>query len=105
MDDVRYSELLFLRELAKGPAHVFDPNGTRAKALGLCPTLYPEMVAVLVEDLFARFHRDDVQLIVAKLRGELSHGAKTGYFQDHDWVDPRRTLEAVLGGIHRHGLQ
>ncbi len=106
MDDPRYSELLFLRQLANESSQFFqDQDGSRARAIGLSPNMYVDMAATLVEDLYARFDREDVQLIVARLRGEVPPTFKPDYFHAHEWNNPRETLQNVLAGIHRQGLQ
>src|SRR6266702_5347741 len=106
MNDPRYCELLFLRDLANRLPDVFhDPNGIRSKAIGLSPDMYVEMAAALVEDLYARFDREDVQFIVARLRGEVPPISKPNYFHAHEWTNPRDTLHNVLAGIHSQGLQ
>src|SRR5437773_10927179 len=97
MDDPRYSELLFLRQLAKGPIYAFhDQDGSRARAIGLSRTMYAEMAAALVEDLYARFSREEVQLLVGKPRGEVPDNANPGYFHDSEWKNPRHTLGHIL---------
>src|SRR5258706_5793511 len=106
MNDPRYSELLFLRDLAKGSTDCFqDSDGTRAKAVGLSPSMYIEMAAALVEDLYLRFDREDIQLVVAKLRGELSPNLNLGQFHDSECDNPRQTLHNLLSGFHNQGLQ
>jgi diguanylate cyclase (GGDEF)-like protein len=104
MDDPRYSELLFLRELSKGPITFHDAGGAQAKAVGMDSSMYVEMAATLVEDLFVAFDRDDVQLIVSKLRGETSL-SNPNFFHPHEWHNPRQTLHYVLAGFHHQGLQ
>src|SRR5262249_27045361 len=98
---IRYSELRFLLELSKSPAQDFyDHGGDRSKALGLSPRMYAEMAAALVEDLYVSFDRDDIQLIVAKLRRELSSDLKApGLFQDYQWKSPRQTIQDMLSGL------
>ena len=105
MNDPRYSELLFLSELAKGSMDVFQPDGIRSKAIGLSPTMHIEMAAALVEDLYVRFDREDIQLVVAKLRGELASNLKLGQFHDFESDNPRHTLHNLLSGFHNQGLQ
>ncbi|SRR6266568_2755724 len=99
MDDVRYSELLFLRELAKSSMdHYFtDPDGTRARAVGLKPAMYIEMAATLIEDLYAKFDSQAAQLVVARLRGELSPDLPppVGIYSHH-WSNPREGLHNLL---------
>jgi len=88
MEDVRYSELLFLQSLAKGPELFCDPNGERSKAVGLSPIAYVEMAATLLEDLYVRFHDSSQQLIVAGLRGEV--------WPQYAPPDPRAALHNIL---------
>jgi len=98
MDDVRYSELRFLQTLASESSEMqefHDPNGERSRAVGLSPRMYIEMAATLVEELYVSFDDQDAQLIVARLRGELSPNSR-GHFPEHIWDNPRAALHSLL---------
>src|SRR5260370_18926462 len=92
--DFRYSEFLFLSALASRSnlLQQFNPSDARQpQAVGLDPSMYVEMAAALIEDLYVRFGNDSLQLIVWKLRGEyFRNNALTGY--DHEWDNPRATI-------------
>src|SRR5437773_12549933 len=100
MDDIRYSELLFLQEVATGKADPFNPFDQTAAARVTIPAgLYTDMAASLIEDLFVRFHDDIVQLIVPKLRGELGRslsGYNPGHVPSGIWDNPRQAVRWLL---------
>src|ERR1700749_4826548 len=101
MDDVRYSELIFLQKLAKySPGfEYYNPNYDQPKIIGLHPTAYQEMAATLLEDLLIKFDDQFGQKLVAKLRGELSAEFLCPHeIQSNHWANPREGLYEVLGG-------
>jgi diguanylate cyclase (GGDEF)-like protein len=100
MDDVRYFELRFLSAIASGSIPQFwgsDPQ--QSKTFSPKPDMYVEMALTLIEDLYVRFRRDDHQLFVARLRGELSLSyPRQHYPQDHLWDNPREGIRSILSG-------
>jgi diguanylate cyclase (GGDEF)-like protein len=100
MEDVRYSELLFLRELAAGSSkfeRFWGFAGEQTKAVGLDQHMYVEMACVLLEDLYVRFDEDSLQLMVAQLRRELSPNHKRPHgVHDYQWENPRAALRELL---------
>jgi len=106
MNDVRYSELKFLQMLASDATDLktfYDPRGERSRSVGLSPSMYVDLAATLVEDGYVRFREQHMQLLVARLRGELSpgHGAPSP-FQPYQWSNPRAALHEELGGARGH---
>src|SRR5262249_5139180 len=103
MDDVRYSELVFLQGLKKGyPEFFCHWNDEQTKAVGLLGPQYVEMAAVLIEDLYVRFQNDAMQLYVSRLRQELGpgYGPPDGV-PSHLWHNPREAVLFFLRGtIH-----
>jgi hypothetical protein len=70
-DDIRYSEFLFLCDVARNPNKFANPHDLKQQeALGLNQVTYIEMVITLLEDLYIQIFRDDMQLLVWQLRGE-----------------------------------
>src|SRR5436190_17971398 len=98
MDDVRYSELLFLSALAKGEIPYFcDFNLDQSKAFSPRPGMYVDMAATLIEDLYVRFSDDNIQLLVPRLRGELSPNyGPPGNMDSYLWQNPRASIREVL---------
>lgn len=98
MDDIRYSELQFLRLVAGKTGGSFCCNPLpQAAAVGLNPNQFTDMAATLVEELYLRFDEDQFRRLVAKLRGELSPGeGHHGTIPDHDWNDPRAGLHSAF---------
>jgi len=100
MDDIRYSELLFLQTIAKNPFIPFSGHDqAKAKAVGLSTEMYVDMAATLLEELYVRFRTDSAQLLVSHLRGELPLGhAAPGGTGVYDWLNPREGIRTLLTG-------
>ena len=99
MEDVRYSEFIFLQKLATGSPDfdLFRGHPDQAKVVGLTPSMYEDMAVTLLQELYVRFHDEDKRLIVARLRGELSPDyPRPGNFQDYQWANPRELIHEVL---------
>jgi diguanylate cyclase (GGDEF)-like protein len=100
MDDVRYSELIFLQKLAEG-APGFDlfygHHGDQAKVVGLPSHMYVDMAVTLLEGLFIRFHDQHLDLLVARLRGEVPPNSP-GPFEllGSEWGYPRQAIYSYL---------
>src|SRR5205823_491712 len=109
MDDVRYSELVFLQKLATGSPdfEFFRCNsGDQLKIVGLHSAMYVEMAAALLEDLVVRFDEPSMQLVVARLRKELSPTfPRPSCLHDYQWANPRETLQSVLTGQNVYKLR
>jgi diguanylate cyclase (GGDEF)-like protein len=101
MDDIRYSEFVFLRALAVRRFEFFDPADSKQTEPLSLPVgavgMYSEMAATLIEDLYVRFDEGNAQLLVSRLRGELAshHGAPSG-IQSYQWSDPRTAILQFL---------
>ncbi len=73
MDDIRYEELRFLRAVAAGEIEFANASQFhRSDSFRLKGTLYEEMVAYLLEEFCIAFEERDFQLLVRRLRGEVS---------------------------------
>jgi hypothetical protein len=85
MEDIRYSELLFLQGLANHSIEFFNYQDERQKKIA-ANIPYAEMAITLVEDSYVRFERQEYQLLVARLRGELAiDHPKPRDFHQHQW--------------------
>src|SRR5438552_6519622 len=108
MNEVRYSELVFLQMLATDSPDFqnFHCHTDQAKVVGLSLSAYVDMAATLLEDLFVCFHDQNMQLMVARLRGELalSHQCPRG-IHDYQWANPREGIQNVLMGPILHKLR
>lgn len=101
MDDIRYSEFLFLEDVAAGKIDYFNANDqARQRALGLPQNgdFYVEMAITALEDLSIRFDNPSSQRLVARLRREYNgdcpdeiSGMPITY-----WDDPRYGLHTIL---------
>jgi len=100
IDDIRYSELLFLRHLSKGSRHTFNlADHTLEQAVGLNGNIYIEMVMTLIEDLYVAFCREEAQWVVAQLRNELSPSHRPPpSLPSYLWANPREALKSMLCG-------
>jgi diguanylate cyclase (GGDEF)-like protein len=95
-DDVRYSELRFLQALADKAIKTCDQRDGNKFNLG-SGSYYVEMVATLLEELHIQFSHEEIQMLVAKLRGELGPDAvPRGKVSHHQWIDPRRGIKEIL---------
>ncbi|MEY2410603.1 MAG: hypothetical protein QOF48_3273 [Verrucomicrobiota bacterium] len=108
MDDIRYSELVFLRQLATGSRHFeffCTSSPEQIKAIDLPQTHYIEMAIALLEDLYIRFDDQEMQTLVSRLRGEMSPGQKFPQrFREYQWENPRQALRDVFIGSPVHRL-
>ncbi len=99
MDDIRYSEFLFLQAVANRKIDLFIScdGGVQAKSIGIKHGMYSEMAASLLEDFYIQFTDSSIQLFVARLRGELFGDHKTpAHFHDYEWSNPRSTIHSIL---------
>lgn len=108
MDDVRYSELIFLQKLAANSPdfQYFRVNEPQLKIVGLNPIAYLEMAVTLLEEWNICFARDEMQLIVARLRGELdpAHRVPNG-IPNHCWANPRQGIQEILSQQNLYQLR
>jgi diguanylate cyclase (GGDEF)-like protein len=104
-DDIRYSEFLFLQALANGTLRTFNPvNDPSQKNFGVQGSLYVEMVATLVEELYVRFQNEELQHFVTRLRRELGQTYRVPHgWPEHLWDNPREGIQRILNG--ERGLQ
>src|SRR5439155_8046824 len=98
MDDVRYSELLFLRAVATGKVEYFNVSDHMLqKAVGLQGEMFIEMGVAALEDLSIRIDNLVPQQLVGRLRGEIG-GPCPSNIPDYHWNDPRYGLYTLLNG-------
>jgi diguanylate cyclase (GGDEF)-like protein len=99
-NDIRYSELTFLRAIAKEAQPFYSNNDALMKAAGLQGNMFIEMAATLIEDLYIRFHDEEVQLVVGRMRGELGpqYNSAPRQILDYLWDNPRQAVRNLLRG-------
>lgn len=109
MDDVRYSEFVFLRAIASGvPEFEFfhAANTAQTKAVGLGGAMYVDMAATLLEDLYLRFDDQMIQLIVARLRNEVDlHHSPPNGINKFQWNNPRKAIRDLLATQNLQSLR
>src|SRR5438552_325717 len=97
-DDIRYSELRFLQSLPSGTSEVFNhQDGGRWESVGLHPTIFMEMVITMIEEMYVRLDDQNSQLLVGKLRGEVTGGVPSSLLKTQ-WENPRAAIEYFFIG-------
>lgn len=99
MEDIRYSEFLFLRGVATGEHKYFNyGDGPRSVSLGLeSLDIYSEMVMASLEDLHVRVENTNANSLVLRLRGELPDKCDQAVsFPPWQWANPREGLKQYL---------
>jgi diguanylate cyclase (GGDEF)-like protein len=105
MDDVRYSELLFLQAVASGKLVHFDTcDRIHQQAIGLSGHLYVEMAVAALEDFSIRIDNPVAQQLVGRLRREIDGSCPPDFIAYH-WKNPRYGLEAMLNGQNLQRLR
>lgn len=101
MDDIRYSELKFLRAVADRSIDPFWADDQRQmKAIGISGELYLQMAIASCEDLYVHPGNAETELLVARLRNELATDyAAPSNVHDYQWSNPR---QALLDFFRRH---
>src|ERR1044071_6930025 len=99
MDDIRFSELLFLQTLANKKLDGFTNHhgSIQPNAFKISPEFYVGMVATLLEELYVRFSSNAYQQLVLRLRGEQSNSRPTD-IKAYQWDNPRAAIEEILEG-------
>jgi diguanylate cyclase (GGDEF)-like protein len=95
MDDVRYSELLFLQAVAGGHFGFNYNDSKQPQAFHVDPRMYLDMAGTLLEELYVRCRNSDDQAIVERLRGERTR--RPYGLDEYKWDNPRDALrDSVL---------
>ena len=105
MDDIRYSEFLFLRGIDAGQIERFSySDRSQCKALGLKSlNMYLEMVIGALEDLHIKIEDQNLQRLALKLRGdEMPDRLKSASIHSWQWDNPREGLESALQSNSSH---
>lgn len=104
VDDIRYGELRFLQSLPKGTSEVFNHQDIRkAEASGLNPSMFIQMVLTMIEEMYVRIEDQNAQLLVGKLRGEVSVRTLPN-IQQYEWDNPREALAGLFRANNLHSL-
>lgn len=99
MEDIRFSEFLFLQGVATGENKEFHhSDGARATSLGLKSLgFYLEMVMASMEDLHVRVENTAANDLVLRLRGELPVRCEQAtHYPSWQWANPREGLKLYL---------
>jgi diguanylate cyclase (GGDEF)-like protein len=108
-DDIRYSEFLFLRAIEKWDQkfqYININNPEQQKLTGLNQTTYSEMVVALAENSYVVFDEHDLQLLIGRLRGEISPNFPSGsIILQHEWQNPRDGIHNRLISSHAFRLR
>ncbi len=101
MNDVRYSEFLFLQRIATGDIQWINRSAIKPESLAPlltgCRGLYEQMAVAALENLHIQLDDENLTNLVFRLRGEIPERCSyAAVFKDWEWNNPRKTLERAL---------
>lgn len=99
-DDIRYSQFKFLTAIqAQDPQfqHINVNSSQQWGILGLHQMSYAEMLVAQAEDGYIEFQHDAEQLLIGRLRGDIS----ASYLPAHVWQNPRTGIHNRLIGTNQ----
>lgn len=107
MDDIRYSEFLFLRGVAANEIQMCNYDSLRTHNLGVSSSVISfEMALAALEDLHIQIDNSILRYLVFRLRGELPERCdKAAHFPIGQWLNPREGLETGLRGDTSHRIR
>jgi diguanylate cyclase (GGDEF)-like protein len=96
MEDIRYSEMLFLQAVLNGKLELFHPSTVDPlNSFKIRPEFFLGMVETLLEEMYVSFDHPPHQELVWRLRRE--HVAeRPGEIPQQDWDKPRAGIRNVL---------
>lgn len=96
IDDIRYSELLFLQSFRGGTKYFNAADQHQADQVRLGSLLYVDLACTLLEELYVRLDHQAHQLLVYRLRNELARDYGRSGNDEHSWLNPRDGLRSLL---------
>lgn len=107
MDDIRYSEFLFLRGVAANEIQMCNYDSLRTHNLGVSSSVIGfEMALAALEDLHIQIDNSNLRYLVFRLRGELPERCEQAEsFPPRLWKNPREGLETGLRGDTTHRIR
>jgi diguanylate cyclase (GGDEF)-like protein len=98
MDDIRYSEMLFLQYVLDKKQEMIHPSTINSPdRFKIGPEFFLDMVETLLEDMYVSFDHPPHQELVLRLRRE--HVIEKPYdISDQDWNKPRTGIRNILHG-------
>src|SRR5262249_40169830 len=105
MDDIRYSEKLFLQAvLHKKLNWVHSSNTGLPDSIKISSEFFFGMVETLLEDMYVMFEQRHYQELVWRLRGE--HVIEKPFdVPEQSWIKPRTAIRNILEGNNSYQLR
>jgi diguanylate cyclase (GGDEF)-like protein len=107
MEDIRYSEFLFLQGVADAQTNKFWVNDpAQLKRLGIVNgNHYLQLVIGALEDRHIACTDDAIQRLTRRMRGELTDSHPPGSINLHYWIDPFYGLTSMLQSSVIHTME
>lgn len=98
MDDIRYSEMLFLQAVLNRKLDwLHSSNTDLPDSFKISPEFFLGMVETLLEDMYVSFDQPYHQELVFRLRGE--HITEKPFdVTEQEWIKPRTAIRNILRG-------
>jgi diguanylate cyclase (GGDEF)-like protein len=104
MDDIRYSEMLFLQAVLNRNVNWIHPsNISIPDSFKISPEFFFGMVETLLEDMYVTFEQRHYQELVWRLRGEHVVERPAG-LTEQEWIKPRTAVRDILQGNNSYIL-
>jgi diguanylate cyclase (GGDEF)-like protein len=105
MDDIRYSEMLFLQAVLNREVNwIHSSNTAIPDSFKIGPDFFFGMVETLLEDMYITFEQRHYQELVWRLRGE--HVVEKPFnVSGQEWIKPRTAIRDILQGNNSYQLR
>jgi diguanylate cyclase (GGDEF)-like protein len=104
MDDIRYSEMLFLQAVLNRNVNWIHPsNISIPDSFKISHEFFFGMVETLLEDMYVTFEQRHYQELVWRLRGEHVIEKPAG-LTEQQWIKPRTAVRDILQGNNSYQL-
>jgi len=105
MEDIRYSEMLFLQAVLNREVNwIHSSNLLIPDSYKISPEFFFGMVETLLEDMYVTFEQRHYQELVWRLRGEHVTERPAG-LSEQQWIKPRTAVRDILQGNNSYQLR
>jgi diguanylate cyclase (GGDEF)-like protein len=105
MEDIRYSEMLFLQAVLNKELELFHPSTVDPlNSFKIRPEFFLGMVETLLEEMYVSFDHYPHQELVWRLRRE-HEAERPDEIPKQDWIKPRAGIRNVLQAKTMYGLR
>jgi len=105
MEDIRYSEMLFLQAVLNKKLDLIHPSTIDSlNSFKISPEFFLGMVETLLEDMYLSFDHLPHQELVLRLRRE-HVTERPDEISEQDWIKPRAGIRNVLQGKNMYRLR